>query len=93
MNKKEYMTIKINVNRVMYVVQERNYNDNAESTLLSTHNICICVFEEDATTACVNYTRNKNMYRYDCAVPFWYKKYENGKTAKIVDYKPLHIDF
>ena len=93
MNKKKYMTIKINANRIMYVVQKRTYNDDAESTLLSAHNICICVCKEDAVEACIFYTSNKNMFRYDCDEPFWYKKHENGKAAIIVDFRPLHIDF
>jgi hypothetical protein len=93
MNNKEYMTIKINANMVLYVVQERNYMDDAENTLLSAYNICVCVRKEDAVEACMNYNRTKDMNRYDCEEPFWYKKHESGYVAKILDFKPLHFEF
>ena len=92
MNRKKYITVKINSNRVMYVVQVRNYNDSAENTLLSVFNICICVSREDAEEAIMKYSRRNDMLRYDCELPFWYKKHESGNVEKIVDFRPLHID-
>jgi hypothetical protein len=92
MKKKKHKTIKIDTDGIMYIVQERNYRDDAESTLLSVFNICMCVSSEVAEEACMKYTRNKNMLRYNSEAPFWYKKHESGKAAKIVDFKTLQVE-
>ena len=92
MKRKQFKTININANGIMYIVQERNYSDDTENTLLSVFNICVCLNSAGAEEACAKYTRDQNMFRYNSEVPFWYRKHESGKAAKIVDFKPAHVE-